>query len=150
MPARLAAALGLVIVLAGCSSPAPAPVDTPPTPRETAAATPPESGFDPDASATESLAYFNSIVAPLASRDGLPKGGDVIDALAEAGFDRAAMELTPDTTAVGLDADSIEFSVKVDGECILGQFGSFGFRSEVMPLLDTGTCLVGATKEIAG
>ena len=147
MPARLVVALVALAALAGCSSPQ-AVTPTPTTATSTPTAEPTKTGLDPDATAADTLAFFDSIVAPLEAGGGLPKGNDVIDALEDAGFDRTLMELTPDKTAIGLDADSIEFSVKQNDACIVGQFGSFGYRSAVLPLLDAGTCLVGATKDI--
>jgi hypothetical protein len=148
MPTRLVAALVLAVALAGCSSPAPAPSTstTPPTAAgETPVPTPTQSAYDPDATADENLAFFDAAVEPLTDVKNLPAGADVIDALVGAGFEESAMELTPDKTAIGLDADSIEFSVKINGQCIIGQFGSFGYRSIIAAILATDTCLVGKT-----
>jgi hypothetical protein len=145
MPTRLVAALVLAAALAGCSSPAPSPTTPPPVDVTAPAPTPTQSAYDPDATADENLAFFNAAVEPLTDTKDLPAGADVITALTDAGFDSSAMELTADETAIGLDADSIEFSVKINGQCIIGQFGSFGYRSIVATILATDTCLVGKT-----
>jgi len=148
MPARFVIAVVAVALMAGCSSPSTAPTVDPSTSAPVPSAIPTTREFGPDATADATLAFFDSIVAPLETDDGLPAGKDVIAALVAAGFDPALMELTADKTAIGLDADSIEFSVKQNGACIIGQFGSFGYRSVVMPLLDTDKCLIGKTTEI--
>lgn len=60
------------------------------------------------------------------------------------------MEVTFDRTAVDLEADSIQFSVRLHGECLIGQVGpdGDGYHSIVAPLLGSGTCLIGATRQI--
>ncbi len=60
------------------------------------------------------------------------------------------MQLTVDTTTIGLKANSIQFSVRLNGGCLVGQNGqgSGGYQSEVTPLLATGNCLVGDTRPI--
>jgi hypothetical protein len=78
-----------------------------------------------------------------------PTGREFIDNLVKAGFDKANMEVTPDKTAIGLTADAIEFSVKFGKECLVGQKGEeFGFTAVVVPVIETGTCLVGKTRAI--
>lgn len=77
-----------------------------------------------------------------------PGGRAVVDALVAAGFSKADMQVTPDETAIGLDADNIQFSVRIDESCIVGQLGNVGYRSVVLPLLSTGDCLVGKTRPI--
>ena len=56
--------------------------------------------------------------------------------------------LTPDTTAVGLEADNIQFSVRMNNTCLVGQSGNVGYHSLAAPILSTGTCLVGNTRAI--
>ena len=91
---------------------------------------------------------FDEAVSALLATNADPGGRAVIDALVAAGLAKAAMELTPDTTAIGLDADSIQFSVRVGEECVVGQSGNVGYHSAILPVLDTGKCLVGATRAI--
>jgi hypothetical protein len=64
------------------------------------------------------------------------------------GFDKSQMELTADTTAVGLEADNIQFSVKINDGCLIGQNGNVGVHTVTAPVLATGTCLVGNTRAI--
>lgn len=104
----------------------------------------------PDKSATENLAYFDYINGQVLAEDPDAGGRAYIDALTAAGFTKKHMQVTRDTTTVGLDADSIQFSVRFDGECLIGQTGPSidGYRSMVAGLLGTGDCLVGATRPI--
>ena len=47
-------------------------------------------------------------------------------------------------------ADSVQWSVRFNGECLIGQFGpaSGGYHSIVTPILTTGSCLIGTTRPI--
>jgi len=148
-----AACLVLGLGLAGCSA---APVDrAEPTPTESAVASPTPTeaappALVPEGTATENLPYFDSVVTAALAADPDAAGRSYIDALVAAGFDKTMMEVTADTTTKGEPADSIQFSVNVAGECLLGQNGpsTGGYHSVVAPLLATGTCLVGATRQI--
>jgi hypothetical protein len=148
------ACLILGLGLAGCAAAADTPA-APPTGSDTssAAPTPTPSAvpvLTPDAPAADNLAYFDSVIATVLASEANPVGRTVIDALAAAGFDKAAMQVTADNTTEGKPVDSIQFSVVVNGECIVGQNGpsSGGYHSIVTPLLGSGTCLVGATPQI--
>lgn len=153
----VAGALVMSLALASCtgepSGPAgPSPATTheavptvSPTPTVTAPPT-----LMPDGTAGDNLAYFDHVNRQVLVADPDAPGPAFIDALTEAGFDREAMEVTRDETSVGLDADSIQFSVRFNGECLIGQSGasSGGYHSMVAPLLGTGKCLVGDTRPI--
>jgi len=78
------------------------------------------------------------------------RGRDYIDALVSAGFPKDAMQVTRDETSVGDPADSIQFSVRVGEECLVGQVGPSVPRPTalVMPGLPEGECLVGQTRPI--
>ena len=78
------------------------------------------------------------------------QGRDFIDALVAAGFNKADMQLTVDTTTIGLKANSIQFSVKLGDTCLIGQNGADagGYNSMVTPVLSTGACLIGQTRPI--
>ncbi len=78
------------------------------------------------------------------------KGRDYIDALVSAGFPKDAMQVTQDETSVDDPADSIQFSVRVGDECLVGQVGPSVSRPTaiVMPGLPEGECLVGQTRRI--
>ncbi|TFD88950.1 DUF6993 domain-containing protein [Cryobacterium serini] len=104
----------------------------------------------PDGTAAENLMYFNFLAAAVTKANPAADGRAYIDALVAGGFDRAAMEVTFDRTQADLAADSIQFSVSIADECLIGQIGpaSDGFHSVVAPILSTGLCLVGSTRQI--
>ena len=145
------AALAAALLLAGCvgdtTTPAPAPTTTS-TAAATPAPTPTPLALVPDGTASENLEFFASVVR--ATLDAKPDAGGraIVDSLVAAGFDKAAMEVTPDRTAVDLEADNNQFSVRTSDGCIVGQSGNVGFQSFVAAELATGTCLVGHTRAI--
>lgn len=150
-----ACAAALVVMgalgLAACTS---APVEQVASPTSTPTATPDATPiplvFAPEKSAADNLDYFTSLADAVVEADSDAGGRAFIDALVAGGFDKAAMQVTPDTTTVELAADSVQFSVAFNGECLIGQYGpaSDGLHTMVAPLLGTGTCLVGATRQI--
>ena len=153
MRRRVAAAstvLILSLALAACGTPAePDPTPAPTvTPSASATAPPPAATLDPAGSAADNQAFFDSTLQALLATTPDPDGRTIIDTLVAAGFDKAAMELTPDKTAIGLDADSVQFTVKFADGCIVGQQGNIGYHSAVLPVLSTGKCLIGQTRSI--
>lgn len=103
-----------------------------------------------DGSAEDNLPLFAAITADVwASPDG-GSGRAYIDALAAAGFDKAAMQVTEDHSTVGNPAESLQFSVHWGDECLIGQVGpAIGTPvTVVVPALAEGTCLVGRTRPI--
>ena len=151
------AGAALVIGAAGCS-PTPAPeVTADPTPTPSASpseTTPPTPTADPvlrqELSASENLPYFDAVNLGVIAANAEAGGRDFIDALIAAGFDRAQMQVTADRTTIDLQADSVQFAVLFQGECLVGQYGpaSGGYHSAVRPALGTGGCLVGQTRPI--
>ena len=143
-----------MVGVAGCTAGGDPPTASPtqsatPTPaRPTPSAAPPT--LRPDLSASENLAYFDQVNRAVVTANAAAGGRDFIDALVAAGFDRAQMQVTADTTTIGDPADSIQFSVLFQGECLVGQYGSKsgGYQSAVRPALGTGGCLVGSTRPI--
>lgn len=101
-------------------------------------------------SAAQNLPFFTQIVSQVAAGPAATQGRAYIDALTGAGFDKSAMEVTNDQTTVGNQADSIQFSVKWNGQCLVGQVGPSvsGPQTRVLPLTPEGTCLVGQTRQI--
>lgn len=156
--AGLALVVGLGLGLVGCSGGAPFAVSTsaPTTsaPTTTAATTGPAATPDPTLQPTgdarANLAFFNFVAAGVAEANPEAGGRDFIDALVAGGFDKGDMEVTFDQTNAGLAADSIQFAVRFAGECLIGQNGpaAGGYHGAVMPILGSGTCLVGATRQI--
>lgn len=147
-------ALVSAIALSGCSNAAPAATSQPsiaPTASVAPAPTSPETpALTPDAPAEQNLAYFASIVDAVWASGAGTQGRAYIDALVAAGFDRAAMQVTHDTSTVGNEAESIQFSVSWGAECLVGQVGSATGEpfAVVVPQLGGGGCLVGATRPI--
>lgn len=144
------------IALAGC-------VPTEPMPVPTAASTKP-AGESPAPSPTatepavpelveggtaaENKPYFDLINQAFLVSNGKGTGQLIIDNLVAAGFRKQDMELTADRTSIDLEADSIFFSIRLKGECLVGALRVSTYSSTVGPLLGTGSCLVGTTRPI--
>jgi hypothetical protein len=108
----------------------------------------PPAAFRADGTALQNEAFFKSTVRAVLQKNHDSGGKPIVDALVKAGFAKKTLEVTPDKTSVGLDADNIEFSAKVNGGCIIGQSGNVGFSVITAPLLSTGRCLIGKTRTI--
>lgn len=102
----------------------------------------------PGESAAANQQYFDMVNASFFAANGFSDGRSIIDNLVAAGFQKQDMEVTPDRTSIDLAADSIIFSVRIQGECLIGQSSSTGYHSELTSLLATGGCLVGKTRPI--
>ncbi|GAB3616899.1 hypothetical protein GCM10027416_14560 [Okibacterium endophyticum] len=142
-------AVVLCALVTACSSPAPTPSrDATPTPSATATEPPPV--LIPAGTADDNKPFFDLINSQTLAATPEADGRAFIDGLAAAGFDKAAMEVTSDTTTLGQAADSIMFSVRWGEECLIGQNGPGvgGYHSTVQAVLGTGKCLVGATRPI--
>lgn len=150
----LAASAG---VLSACTTAGMPPTSTPTTSSSaTTAATPSPSAtagdapsLVPEGSAEDNLPLFADVVDEVwASPDRLA-GRAYIDALVSAGFDKEAMEVTNDLSTVGNPAETIQFSVLWDDDCLVGQVGPATGDPHVivLPVVD-GRCLVGDTRPI--
>jgi len=151
--ARVVVALGVsmlaVGVLAGCTSSPPAPKPTVSAATSTPSPTPSVAPtLVPNGTAEQEKPYFDLVNAKVIAANGAANGRDLIDNLVAAGFAKADMQVTPDKTAIGGTVDSILFSVKIGGECLLGQRNGTGYASSVQKALADGTCLVGKTRPI--
>ncbi|WP_241980530.1 hypothetical protein [Cryobacterium sp. Hh11] len=149
------AVLLLGVSLAACTGVPAEPAAT--TAVSTTSATPdssaipaPDPALVPTGTAGENLVYFNFLAAAVTKANPAADGRAYIDALVAGGFDRSAMEVSFDRTQADLVADSVQFSVRFAGECLIGQIGpaSDGFHSVVAPILSTGLCLVGSSRQI--
>ncbi|MEX0151413.1 DUF6993 domain-containing protein [Microbacterium sp. LMI1-1-1.1] len=154
--ARLAGALAIAATLAlsGCA-PEPAPVPTPTSSSEastapTESAAPAAPALVPGGSAADNLPFFTQIVASVWAGDGRSAGRSYIDALTAGGFDKAAMQVTEDTSTVGNAAESIQFSVRWGEDCLIGQVGPATGDpvTTVVGGLPSGGCLMGQTRPI--
>ncbi len=153
--AMVGAALIFGVTLTACTGVPAEPATTTAVPATPATPTPsatpaPDPALVPTGTAGENLVYFNFLAAAVTKADPSADGRAYIDALVEGGFDRSAMEVTFDRTQANLVADSVQFSVRFAGECLIGQIGpaSDGFHSVVAPILSTGLCLVGSSRQI--
>ena len=147
------AGAAMLVGVAGCTAPSTETGATGPTSSSSAAPTqsaPPVPTLNPGLSAGENLAFFDSVNQGVATANPEAGGRDFVDALVAAGFDKSQMEVTADRTTVDLAADSVQFAVLFQGECLIGQYGpaSDGYHSAVRPPLGTGGCLVGQTRPI--
>ena len=146
MVKRAALVAVLALTLAGCATPEPAPM---PIPSTSASPSAEPSGPPADSAEAQKVLFDKANQATIDAGGGSNPGGRAfIDGLVNAGYDKAAMEVTPDETAIALDADNIQFSVRLGEDCLVGQYGNVGYQSAVLPVLSTGTCLVGITRTI--
>ena len=148
----LVAGLTVALALAGCTGSTPNPSETrtvTPTATSTAAPTA-ATGLVPGGTAQENLPFFDTVNKATLAANPNAQGRDFIDALVAAGFTKADMQVTVDTTTIGLKANSIQFSVRMGDSCLIGQNGADagGYSSMVTPVLSTGNCLVGQTRPI--
>ncbi|UBH06340.1 hypothetical protein K8P10_001851 [Leucobacter sp. Psy1] len=127
-----------------------------PSPRTPERTAPPEPEtapqFVPDGSAEENLPYFTEVLRQYSAGDGPVEGRPIVDAVAEAGFDKAAMSVSFDESKTGYAADSIFVSVRIGADCLLGQVAAEGrgFAAEAEPAIgpDHDVCLIGETRPI--
>lgn len=141
--AMLAAAVALVGCTATSTVPPARTASVVPTPTPTPSAT-----IDLDGDAAQNLRYFDQVNKALVARGGTLDGRAFIDGLVAAGYPKSAMEVTPDKTTVDLDADNIEFSVRLGSTCLIGEYGNIGYASTTERVLSTGHCLAGTTRRI--
>jgi hypothetical protein len=149
MPAAALAMAALVACapLGPAPSPPAASTSHAPSPSSTPEAAP---TLVPDGTATDNLPVFTAVTAQVWQSEQRVSGRAYIDALVAAGFDRASMQLTEDTSTVGNPAESIQFSVQWAQECLIGQVGPATGDpvTTVMAALPEGGCLVGETRPI--
>lgn len=158
IPHVVAAAAVLVSLTAcGAEQPAIPTASDPSTP--TALSTPAPSAspvvpsdpvLRPDLGAKQNLAYFDFVNRRTLAANPNADGKAFIDGLIAAGFAKADLQLTADRTSANLPADSIQFSARINGSCLIGQNGkgSLGYHSIATTLLATGNCLIGNTRSI--
>ena len=103
-----------------------------------------------DGSAEDNLPFFAQVMESVWAVDQSYQGRPYIDALVAAGFPKADMELTQDRTTVDNPADAIQFSVRWQGECLVGQVGPSTPTptAVVLPEVPGGSSLIGQTRPI--
>ena len=145
----LAVVAGAALILVGC-------VATPEVDSNAAPVAPaveevlPDPEFIPErvdgGTALENQAFIDFVVSgvlddPTSERAGLA----VVLALQKAGIPIESLELTTDTSLIRLPVDSTTVAIRFEAECVIGQWGTDWYVSQVEPLLVTERCLVGKT-----
>ena len=103
----------------------------------------------PGGTALANRAYFDFVNQRLLSVNDNPSSEAVVANLVAAGFAKEDLEVTPDKTSqLRRPSDSIEFSVRAGGSCLIGQFEAGTYVSLVGPVLSGGRCLIGKTEPI--
>ncbi len=148
----VALATASVLALAGCvqsgSTTAAKPSQSASSAPKALATPKPTPTFIPKGTAAQNFRYFALVGHSLLDHDEGAQGRKIIDYFVAHGFNKADMELTPDKTSIGLEAWNIEFSVKMNGGCIIGQAGNVHFHAFVTTVLASGKCLIGQTRKI--
>ncbi len=149
----VAAATGAVIaavLLAGCAPQDVQPIPTA-TPVDTAEPTPtptPDPELVEGGTAGQNRPFFEFVLRTLLDETPQPSTQALVATLVTAGFDRAAMQATADTTPTGARADSILVSVRIGDQCLVGQTANGGLVTELTDVLGSGACLVGRTASL--
>lgn len=148
--ASVIGSLAFSLAVAGCT-----PVEEQPAPTLAASSSPapietpePDPELVPGGTAGQNRPFFEFVLNEQVALDSQPFSRNLVDALVAAGFDRASMQVTPDTTPVGQRADSVLISVLIDGQCLIGQVIDGEVTSQLTDVLGTGRCLVGNTLSI--
>lgn len=143
-----ALATASVLLLAGCTAPSPGPTDSarPPASQQPTPTPSPELGPVLDGTAEQNQAFFDLVNQELIESGTTLNGAAFIGNLEAHGYPRAAMEVTPDTTAIGIAADNIVFSIRFADSCLLGQWGNIGYTSLVTDIPSTGRCIIGTPR----
>ena len=144
------AGLALIVLLsvAGCTAePMPVPTSEP-QPSRTPGAITTDPQLRPGESAAANLQFFDLVGARYQAGSGMGTSRSLVDFLVEQGFEKADIEVTRDVTAINIPADAIVVSVRIKGECLVGQFSASAYSSTIAPVLGTGKCLVGETLPI--
>ena len=142
--ASLALAAGLTACVGSAPQPTPTAVAPSPSPGEPTPAAP---ALHLDGTAAQNQAYFDQVNVATVQAGGR-NGRAFLDGLIAAGFPKDAMEVTPDRTTVNAQADNYQFSVQLNGTCLVGQYGAAGYASYAGPVLADGRCLIGKTRPI--
>lgn len=141
-------ALACALAFSGCqdnNSPAPAPDNSAkPAPEEWADAT-----FVKGGTAAQNKPFFDRVNHETMKTHPEVTRAIIVEALSKGGFDEASMEASPDQTPTGLEVDYHLVSVKIGGECLIGQIGVNGYTSMVAGTLETGKCLFGEFEPLA-
>ena len=151
MAAALVLIVGATLSLTACVPETPTPVPTDAAPTASGTPTPtaePEPVLDLQGTAADNLRYFDQVNRALITQGGSLDGRSFIDNLVTAGFSKSTMEVTPDRTSINAQADQVQFSVRLNGTCLIGQYGHDKYNGVATDILASGTCLIGTTRPI--
>lgn len=148
-----ATVVAAVLALTACVGDDPKPMPVPTTsqsasPTPTPSETPKIPILRPGGSAAANHQFFDYVNQALHATSGMSDGRTIVDNLVNNGFVKSDIEVTFDTTALEIAVDSIQVSVRIQGECLVGGFSPVAYTSIKAPLLGTGKCLVGSTRPI--
>ncbi|MEB4616600.1 DUF6993 domain-containing protein [Leucobacter sp. M11] len=137
--------LGLALTLTACVPP---PAERPKPTKDPAA---PDPVLVAGGSAEENLPFFEFTLDRVGENDDIT-GQFTVNTLVDAGFDKAAMQVSFDETKTNLKADNIFVSVRVGQECLLGQVvtetGEVAATVEPVVGPEANLCLIGKTRAI--
>lgn len=148
-----ATVVAAVLALTACVGNDPTPMPVPTTsqsasPTPTPSETPVIPILRPGGSAAANHQFFDYVNQALHATGGMSDGRTIVDNLVNNGFVKSDIEVTFDTTALEIAVDSIQVSVRIQGECLVGGFSPAAYTSVKAPLLGTGKCLIGTTRPI--
>ena len=152
----MAALAGVALLPLGLSACVIVEGPTPVTPTRTPPPVPdpdePPPVLVPDGDAGDNLPFFAQVITDYAKGAQPIEGRPIVDAIAAAGFDRRAMQVSFDRTKTNLVADSIYVSVRIGEECLLGQLVTATREIAVTEAAavgpDKSICLIGNTRPI--
>jgi hypothetical protein len=151
--AVIALTVAVVAGLAACApdrnDDVPMPVPTTSSSASPSAEPDPDPTMLPGGTALANRAYFDFVNPRLIAKNKNPTLARIVTTLVQAGFSKSAIEITPEKTSeLRRPVDSMEFSVRIDDQCLIGQFESGGYHSLVGPVLSGGRCLIGKTASL--
>lgn len=139
----------VVLALVGCvGEPMPVPTYTPTGSASPSAEPDQDPVFHPTGTAAANQQYFDFVNRAWNNAHQMSDGRSIVDNLVAAGFTKADMEVTADTTALNIPVDGIQVSVRIKDECLIAQFSNGGYTGILAAVLGTGKCLVGQTRPI--
>ena len=132
------------------SAPSPTPTPSPSTPAPTAAAL---ARFDPSAPAAANLDLFKRTLDKAAQTTAASsvEAKTLTGALIAVGFNAAAMQHSADQTSANLQAPTLLVSVRLGGQCLVGQFmrSDASISTEIAAPIQTGACLIGQQSPVS-
>ena len=148
--AALAVALSATL-LSGCALLEGPNPETPERTEEPAPEVAPE--LVPGGTAAENLPYFTEVLRTFSAGDAPVQGAPIVQAVSDAGFDKASMQVSFDRSKTDLPADNIFVSVRIGADCLIGQVvaadRTFVAKNEPAVGPNHDICLIGQTAPIS-